>query len=225
MEKIDKLSTFTGEQDVDEFLEKVSLHVSLKGYVCDKKAQFLASKLSQGAFQVYRRMSADDKKDFTKLTDELRKEYKRGSRDREAALDKLKDIKHCQGKSIVTHAFEIEELVKLAYPEFNAASCQALAKDYFIKSVHEDMEVALKSKYEKIKEVDLAAMARETDRLSLAGVKVHRKLNTVDVNAIACGSNNSYDVDAIVEKVMSKLNLRGNHSDNHRKMKMALPTL
>ena len=85
----ENLTVFTGDQDVDEFVEKVSLYMSLKGYEGDKKAQFLASKLSHGAFQVYRRMSTDDKKDFDKLVAELRQEYKRGSRDREAALEHI----------------------------------------------------------------------------------------------------------------------------------------
>ena len=203
MEKQDKAVMFTGDQDVDEFVEKVSLYVSLKEYTGVKKAQFLASKLSKGAFQVYRRMTEDDKKDFDKIVAELLKEYKRGSRDREAALQKLKEVTHGPGTSIFTHAFEIQELVKLAYPEFNDASCQALSKDFFIKSLHEDMEIALKSKYQNFKDIDVATLTKETDRLTLAGVKVFKRPTTI--HAVSCGSAELNDVDAIVEKVLQIL--------------------
>ena len=48
-----KVKCFDGTGDVNVFLEKVSLHSSLKGYDGEKAAQNLASKLEGLAFDVY----------------------------------------------------------------------------------------------------------------------------------------------------------------------------
>ena len=73
-----KLTSFDGTGNVVEFVKKVSLHSSLKGYDREKKAQNLASGLSGPAFEVYLRMSDEDQKDDTKIQAELLKEFKRG---------------------------------------------------------------------------------------------------------------------------------------------------
>ena len=57
-----KSKSFYGTGDVKAFLEKVSIHSSLKGYEGEKAAQNLASKLEGRAFDVYMRLSAADRK-------------------------------------------------------------------------------------------------------------------------------------------------------------------
>ena len=84
------------------------------------------------------RLSADGKKDYNKLETELRKEFKEGTSNREAALNELKGVKY-KGHSIITHAYNIMELVKLAYPTFNSASMQIVVIVYLINSLHRDM--------------------------------------------------------------------------------------
>ena len=64
-----KVKNFDGSGDVKVFLEKVKLHSLLKGYTDEKAAQNLASKLEGRAFDVYMRLSVDDKKNVTKITD------------------------------------------------------------------------------------------------------------------------------------------------------------
>ena len=125
---MDKRDTYSGTGSVEDFLEKIRLHVGQKGYDGEKKIQCLASKLSGEAFQVYMRLSADDKKDYNKLETELRMEFKEGTSNREAALDELKGVKY-KGHSIITHAYNIMELVKLANPTFNSAGMQLVATD------------------------------------------------------------------------------------------------
>ena len=48
------------------FLTKLELVAAIKGYEDEKKAQYLASKLVPPAFDVYLRLSAEDKKNFDK---------------------------------------------------------------------------------------------------------------------------------------------------------------
>ena len=62
-----KCAEFDGKGDVNIFLTKVELVASIKGHANEKKAQFVASKLSGPAFDVYMRLSDDDKKDFDKI--------------------------------------------------------------------------------------------------------------------------------------------------------------
>ncbi len=58
---------FDGQGDVKAFITKVALHCSLKGYTAEKKAQALASKLERPAFDVYLRLSNEDKQNLGKL--------------------------------------------------------------------------------------------------------------------------------------------------------------
>ena len=44
------------------FLEKISLHSALKGFDGEKAAFYLASKLEGRAFDIYRRLSPEEKK-------------------------------------------------------------------------------------------------------------------------------------------------------------------
>ena len=45
------VAVFTGDGDIEEFLEKVSLYVAFKEYTGEKKAQVLASKLGKEHFK------------------------------------------------------------------------------------------------------------------------------------------------------------------------------
>ena len=63
-----KVKCFDGTGDVNVFLEKVSLHSSLKAYDGEKAAQNLASKLEGRAFDVYMRLSSADRKKDNSLS-------------------------------------------------------------------------------------------------------------------------------------------------------------
>ena len=84
-----KHMNFNGTGNVEEFVKKVELHSSLKGYDAVKQAQNLAGRLSGPVFDVYLRLSADDQKDPSKIKEELFKEFKRGQQDREEAISEL----------------------------------------------------------------------------------------------------------------------------------------
>ena len=71
----------------------------MKSYTGEKCAQALASKLEGPAFDVYLRLSSDDRKDASKITAELLKEFERGRRNREEALCELSKRKREIGES------------------------------------------------------------------------------------------------------------------------------
>ena len=73
-----KIKVYDGSTDVQIFLQKVTIEASLKGREGEKFAQHIASKLDGPAFDVYRRLSTDDKKDPDKIIEELTKEFERG---------------------------------------------------------------------------------------------------------------------------------------------------
>ena len=161
---------FDGSTNVCNFLAKVELEASLKDYADEKKANFLASRLSGPAFDVYMRLTAENKKNFDEIKKELKKEFERGQLNREEALSVLSNRTRDPKESPHTFAYKLTELVKLAYPNFNDETRQTIAKDYFMKGVYPDMQVALKSRATFAND-DITTLASETVRLALAGVK------------------------------------------------------
>ena len=81
-----KVEYFDGKGDVNSFLVKARLYNKLKKYEGEAAAVSLASRLQEPAFNVYLRMSDEDKKDVEKIEAELKKQYQVGNRDREEAL-------------------------------------------------------------------------------------------------------------------------------------------
>ena len=76
---MEKSERFSGQGSIEQFLQKVDIHCALKGYDNEeKKAQALASKLNGVAFEVYMRLSNNEKKNYSTLKEELRKEFKKG---------------------------------------------------------------------------------------------------------------------------------------------------
>ena len=146
------------------------------------RKQSLASKLNGAAFEVYMPLSTEERKVYVTLQEELGKEFKKGTRNRETAIHQLATAAYSNG-SIKTHAYDIMELVKLAYTTFDDANRQIIAKDYFLKSVHSDMQV-LKAKYPKMEEVTLTDLANETSRLEIVGIKAKLGGNLSEVDAV-----------------------------------------
>ena len=103
---------FDGSTDVKTFLTKVELETSLKDYVDEKKANFLASRLVGPAFDVYMRLSDEHKKDFEQIKAELKKEFERGKLNREEALHVLQTRVQGSKESPQTFAHKLLELVQ-----------------------------------------------------------------------------------------------------------------
>ena len=101
---------FNGTGNVEEFVKKVELHSSLKGYDAVKQTQNLAGRLSGPAFDVYLRLSADDQKDPSKIKEELLKEFKRGQQDREEAISELQCRRRFPGEPAQTFTYKLIQL-------------------------------------------------------------------------------------------------------------------
>ena len=177
---------YDGSTDVCNFLAKVELEASLKDYADEKKANFLASRLIGQAFEVYMRLSDDNKKSFDEIKKELKKEFERGQLNREEALHILSTRVHRTNESPDTYAHKLTELVKLAYPTFTDDVRGTIAKDYFMKGIHSDMQVALKSRA-SFSTDNISTLASETVRLALAGVKSNSNSTSISET---CGNVN-----------------------------------
>ena len=105
-----------------------------------------------------------------KIKEELLKEFERGQLNREEALVALSKRSRNPGENVHTYAYKLMELVKLAYPDFNDEIRATLAKDFFDRGLHPDMQIALKS-LEKFGDSNINTLAVETTRLQLAGIK------------------------------------------------------
>ena len=188
---------YDGTYDVRKFVAKVELEASLKNHADEKKAQYIASKLVGHAMDVYLRMTEEDKKDPEKVKTELLKEFERGQLNREEAITELDQRKRLPKESADTYAFKVIELVKLAYPTFQDNVRQSLAKDYFVRGLSSELQLAVKS-VQGFTDMDVKGVAQEAVRLELAGV---------GMNHAATASVNSCDgmVDAIAERVIQKL--------------------
>lgn len=203
-----KVKCFDGTGDVKVFIEKVSLHSSLKGYDGEKAAQNLASKLEGRAFDVYMRLSTDDRKKADQIQSELLKEFERGNLDREAAIVELNNRKRKSDESAHTLAYKIIALVKLAYPSFDDITRKTIAKDYYVKGVHPKMQIALKS-LPSFSDADIDKLAAETMRLQLAGIDSFASEKIQSCMSVEGPSV----VDEIADRVIAKL--KGISIDSH----------
>ena len=210
-----KCDEFNGTGDVKVFLTKVDIVASIKGYTDEKKAQFLASKLLQPAFDVYMRLSDDDKKDFDKVKAELLKEFEKGQLNREEAIKLLSTRKRQAEESAQTFAYKLIELVKLAYSSFPDPQQKTIAKDYFMSGVHPAMHVALKSGA-TFSTSDINALTTETTRLELAGVQSfatrEKASSSSKVEEVNLCEINETAIDSIANKVLEKLNLNSHNN-------------
>jgi hypothetical protein len=205
-----KIKSFNGTGNVVEFLKKVELHSKLKGYADEKLAQNLASRLTGPAFDVYMRLSDAEKNNNETIATELLKEFKPGQQDREEAIVQLQ--KRCRQveEPTLTFAYKLLELVKLAYPDFNENTRGTIAKDYYVKGLHLDMQIALKS-LANFATSNINDLAKETTRLQLAGInsfpegKNYMHSSHATVNSVNDSVDNTSLVESIVNKVIDKL--------------------
>ena len=195
-----KSKSYDGTGDVKVFLEKVSLSSALKEYEGEKVAQNLASRLEGHAFDVYMRLSADDKKDVKKIELELLIEFEKGKQNREAAIQELNNRKQHQGESALTFAYKVLELVKLSYPTFNETTRKIIVKDYFVRGLHPEMQLALKA-LPTFEETDINKLASETTQLQLAGIPSFDSKQSPQCMSV----NESGLVDSILDKVIHKI--------------------
>ena len=202
-----KVRHFDGNGDVRVFLEKVSLLSALKGYDNEKIAQDLARKLEGRAFDEYMCLADTDKKDASKIKNDLLKEFQVGSQDREEAINKVTTHRRKAEESPQTFAFKIMELVRLAYPSFDKTNQDTIAKDYCMKGIHPKMQIALKS-LPKVSELLINDVAKETVRLQVAGIESYSAPHVA--NSYMSMANGSSEVqkdlaDSIVDKVVAKM--------------------
>ena len=189
---------FDGTSDVRKFVTKTELEAALKNHADEKKAQYMASKLVGHAMDVYLRMSDEDKKDPEKLKAELLKEFERGQLNREEAIAELDSRKRLPNEAAETYAYKVIELIKLAYPSFGDPVRASLAKDFFVKGLSNELQLALKSGA-NYSTMDVKAVTTEAVRLELAGVGVKKPCTEASIEA---GDDM---VDKIAEKVIQRL--------------------
>ena len=195
---------FDGSGDVKVFVEKVSLHSALKGYDGEKAAQNLASKLEGRAFDIYMRLSSEDRKNPEKLKSELFKEFETGNADREEAIVVLGNRKRHPDESPQTFAYKVTELVHLAYPSFDENTAKVMAKDYFVRGLHPKMQIALKS-LASFAGADIYDLAKETTRLQVAGIETFSSRAADKAQECMAVANTESMVDTIADKVIEKL--------------------
>ena len=139
-----KVDVFNGSGDVVSFITKVELQASLKNYTQEKEAQYLASRLDGAAFDVYLRLDDEARKNPSTVKTELKKEFEKGNINRELAIHELSGRLRRPAEPPLTFAHKITELVGLAYATLDQNAKIIIAKDYFVKGLHPDMQVALK---------------------------------------------------------------------------------
>ena len=203
-----KISKFSGVGNVKNFIEKVDLLASLKDYDEEKQAKLLASYLDDAAFDVYMRLSAADRDDPGKIKEELLKEFNKGQVDREAAIKELNHRTLKPYEPFATFSYKIEELMKLAYPDFTNPVRMTIAKDYFVNALSGEMQTALKS-VARYSSLSLPDLVTETTRLGLAGVKAR-----IPVKEVSQISETEQMVDTVTKRVLKAMSTSVDAKDN-----------
>ena len=205
-----KVEMFSGKSDVNAFLVKIDLYNKLKKYTDEDAAVLLASRLQEPAFNVYLRMSEDDRKDIEKIKTELKKQYELGNRDREEALLLLSAAERKEEETAKDYAFRISQLVKLAYPTFSAANMEVHEKDAFVRGHHPDMQMKLKT-LENFSTIDMKGILDNTVRLEVAGVRAVSKKFKEDINTVSedapVGNRELYERLDGLEEAIAKLSV------------------
>ena len=176
-----KMDVFNGEGDVQEFVTRIHFLGMMKGYVDEKLAYCLAEKLRGPAFQVFMRMSEADQKDFTKLKEELYKEFKREQRNRDMAISELRNRKRLPGESVENFAYQVKDLVKFAYPTFDDTHRSIIAKDYFVSGLSEHMQIWLRASPD-FSSKNLTAATTLATSFEIAGIKPNAKSEILNIN-------------------------------------------
>ena len=193
-----KIQAFNGEGDVKVFIEKVGLYAAVKEYDEEKHAKLLGSYLQPPAFDVFARLSNEQKKNPEAIKTELLKEFDRAEINREEALKQLNSRGLLPTESFATFSYKLSEMVKLAYPNFNNGTRSTIAKDFFVKGMTSEMQIALKS-IANFDDKSLNEVVTETTRLDIAGVKSRRCENT---SVLEVSSGESSLVKAVANEVM-----------------------
>ena len=183
---------FDGRGDVTSFVEKAELIAALKGHTDEKKAIFIASKLGSSAFDVYRRLSSDDKKNPEKIKEDLLKEFCREERNRDETLDALMSSVRSPTESPQRFAYKLLRLVGLAYSTLDDNTKKTIAKDYYVKGLSKELQVVLKS-MPNFSTRNINELSDETTRLQIAGVKSETALKVANVEL--------YDRDELIDKI------------------------
>ena len=136
-----KVESFTGREDVNKFVTKCDLHCNLKGYEGEKKAAFIAGRLEEPAFDVYMSLSDENKKDPEQIKAALINSFDNAKRNREVVIEELSHRKRLTDEKPEVFAHKIQELVKYAYPKFNDDAKKCLAKDYYVKGLHYELQI------------------------------------------------------------------------------------
>ena len=69
------MPTFDGSGNVNRFINRMECHLKVKKLEGEEAAAVIASRLEEPAFNVYMRLSTNDKKDVDKIKKELRRQY------------------------------------------------------------------------------------------------------------------------------------------------------
>ena len=210
------IKSFDGTSDVKVFLEKVTIHWSLKGYEDEKCAQNIASRLVGRSFDVYLRLADIDKKNPEKIKEELLREFERGKQDRELAIHELTNRMRNADESAETFAYTIQELVALAYPTFDVETRNTISKDYFVKGLNSKMQIALKSlpDFNSAKSLQQDhCMSVNPDRLAdTITAKLLEKIQGISLNNP--GGNNRYSRPSGSRGFAGGRNFRGRYQGN-----------
>ena len=205
---------FNGTGDVKKFVEKIELLAVLKEHEGEKKAIFIASKLNGVAFDVYGRFSADDKKDPEKIKGDLLKEFSCEERNREAALHSLMTSIRIKDESAQAFAYQILRLVQLAYATLGEATRKTIAKDYVVKGLSTNLQVALKSSA-TFAQMDINAVADETTRLEIAGINPFNPERKECVSVVEASIEDEV-IAKITGKVAERLHIPSNPVENEK---------
>ena len=151
------------------------------------------------------RLPEDDKKDAEKIKQELLDEFEKAQLNREEAIQELAKRTRQGDESVQTFAYNVIELVKLACPSIDDETRGTIGKDYFVRGLHPDMQIALQSS-KKIATNAIKILATEVTRLEIAGIKSNGAASTYKISSVDNPEPMANTlVDEIVDKVIEKL--------------------
>lgn len=149
---------FSGETDVNIFLQSYELEAVKKDWTDAKKCKVICYCLTGVAKQAFDSMSAEDAKDFTKISKKLREAC---CKPRDLCIRDFQARILKPGETPTCFALDLERLIKQAYPDLTEDGRLSTLQNQFLKCLPSQVRAVVRGAMSKLKWSEVVALAEE----------------------------------------------------------------
>ncbi|RNA36428.1 Transposon Ty3-G Gag-Pol poly [Brachionus plicatilis] len=158
---LDSVPFYSGESNVENFLQLFELEAAKKDWDDAKKVKVIGLCLTGVAKQAFETISADDKKDFNKVSDRLKKVL---CKPRDLCIREFQERVMRPNETPASFAFSLENLMDKAYPGLSGDNRKETLQNHFMKSLPAHVRVVVRVAMAKLSWHEIVNLAEEIYR-------------------------------------------------------------